>query len=481
VTAEIPPPNAAVEEPAAPRLFGLPLYAWVLIAVAAALPVGWALGLDGEIAERWPAPVRATLSAMVLALELIPSLILRGLTAFAAPLIVLAILSAILTNDIRGRQGARMMGFYLLNTLVAMTIGLTLSNVIQPGRPSEIAQESATETRPRLIHVLTGEPPRAAGASAAPAPKTLRDVITDLVPRNLVQAFLENNLAQIVLVTIAVAIALVGLRNAQAARGETACRTVIDLVTVGFEVAMRVLLWIVALVPLAVFGVVATSLARQGVGVFLGLGGFIATVLLGLGLQLVWYLGLLGLVGRIGPRRFLGGASDVMAMTFSTASTAATIPITLRSLTGRLGVGRESSQLAACIGTNFNNDGTALYQAAAALYFAQASGVPLTFQDQLIVMLTTLLASVGAGGIPSGSFVTMPLIFNAVRIPSDNLFILLTVDWFLDRCRTTSNVLGDMTVAVLLDRGRAAGDSGRPVIAAESPSVTSTLPPPEKS
>jgi DAACS family dicarboxylate/amino acid:cation (Na+ or H+) symporter len=141
-----------------------------------------------------------------------------------------------------------------------------------------------------------------------------------------------------------------------------------------------------------------------------------------------------------------------MASTFSTASTAATIPVTLRALTGPLGVSRESSQLAACIGTNFNNDGTALYQATAVLFMAQALGYNLGPIDQLIVVLTTLVASVGAGGIPSGSFVTLPLIFAAVGLPADKIPVLLTVDWFLDRCRTTSNVLGDMTVAVLLDR-----------------------------
>ena len=140
-----------------------------------------------------------------------------------------------------------------------------------------------------------------------------------------------------------------------------------------------------------------------------------------------------------------------MASTFSTASTAATIPITLRSLE-RLGVSRQSSQLTACIGTNFNNDGTALYQATAALFMAQALGYSLSLVDQVVIVLTTLVASVGAGGIPSGSFVTLPLIFAAVRLPADKIPILLTVDWFLDRCRTTSNVLGDMTVAVLLDR-----------------------------
>ncbi len=174
-------------------------------------------------------------------------------------------------------------------------------------------------------------------------------------------------------------------------------------------------------------------------------------VALGLTIQVSWYLVQMAVLARMSPVRFLRGALDVMANTFSTASTAATIPITLRSLE-RLGISRRSSQLTACIGTNFNNDGTALYQATAVLFIAQALGFDLSLVDQIVIMLTTLIASVGAGGIPSGSFVTMPLIFAAVRMPVDKIPILLTVDWLLDRLRTTSNVLGDMTVAVLLDR-----------------------------
>ena len=174
-------------------------------------------------------------------------------------------------------------------------------------------------------------------------------------------------------------------------------------------------------------------------------------VALGLAIQVSWYLLQMAVLARMSPVRFLRGSLNVMASTFSTASTAATIPITLRALE-RLGISRRSSQLTACIGTNFNNDGTALYQATAVLFIAQALRFDLSLMDQIVIVLTTLVASVGAGGIPSGSFVTMPLIFAAVRLPVDKIPILLTVDWLLDRLRTTSNVLGDMTVAVLLDR-----------------------------
>jgi len=417
---EIQPPidepvheSGAPEEPES-RLWGLPLYVWVVVAVLVAIPVGLAWG-DG--ATR---------------LELLPKIILRALTALAAPLVVLAILSAIVTNEVKGRLGALMMIFYLVNTFVAMLIGLTLTNLIQPGIGASL-YEPDTPT-PTLVK------------------KTASELLIDLVPRSIGEPFTQNHLAQLVVLTLALGIGLVKIRDQQRARGETSFQVMVDLLTIGFELLMKVLLWVVALVPLAVFGIVAASVGqKEGMQVFASLIWLILVVVLGLSIQVVWYLFQMSVVASMPPVRFLQGALNVMASTFSTASTAATIPITLRSLE-RLGISRRSSQLTACIGTNFNNDGTALYQATAVLFMAQSLRYHLTLMDQVVIVLTTLVASVGAGGIPSGSFVTMPLIFAAVRLPVDKIPILLTVDWLLDRFRTTSNVLGDMTVAVLLDR-----------------------------
>jgi DAACS family dicarboxylate/amino acid:cation (Na+ or H+) symporter len=178
--------------------------------------------------------------------------------------------------------------------------------------------------------------------------------------------FAQNNLAQLVLPTLALAIGLVKIRNEQQARGETTYKAAVDVLNLGFELLMRVLLWVVALVPLAVFGVVAASVGqKEGVQVFRSLIWLIVVVLIGLGCQVTWYLVVRTIFGRMSPRKFFRGASDVMASTFSTSSTAATIPFTLRALS-KLGVSRESSQLAACVGTNFNNEGSVLYQATAA-------------------------------------------------------------------------------------------------------------------
>jgi Na+/H+-dicarboxylate symporter len=417
--------STVTDEPES-RPGGIPLFAWVIGAAVLALPVGLF------------APKELYGVNLATTFDLFGTLIIRALTALATPLVFLAILSAIVTNDIRGRQGGRMMLYYLINTIVAITIGLAASNLIHPGRDAKLEGASKAAAP--------------ATAAAKAPPKTVPDLILELVPTSIADSFARNHLAQLVVVALALGIGLSQIRDEQRARGVTSHQVLIDLITLGFELMMKVLLWVIALVPLAVFGVVAAKIMKSGLEIFQSLAWFIVVVVAGLACQVTWYLIQLSIFARMSPVRFLRGAANVMATSFSTASTAATIPVTLKALTGPLGISRQSSQLAACVGTNFNNDGTALYQASVVLFIAQSLGRDMTITDQIVIVLTTVVASIGAGSIPSGSFVTLPLIFAAVALPPEQIPILLTIDWFLDRCRTSSNVLGDMTVAVLLDQ-----------------------------
>ena len=142
---------------------------------------------------------------------------------------------------------------------------------------------------------------------------------------------------------------------------------------------------------------------------------------------------------------------DALVMAFSTASSTATMPVTYACLREKVGLREQSASLGALVGANFNNDGTALYEAMAAMFIAQMTGHDLTFGQQLLVVLTAIAASVGAAGIPEAGTVTMTLVFNAVGLRSEYIPVLLTVDWFLDRCRTAINIMGDVNVSCLLD------------------------------
>ncbi|MEO6437034.1 MAG: dicarboxylate/amino acid:cation symporter, partial [Tepidisphaeraceae bacterium] len=218
-----------------------------------------------------------------------------------------------------------------------------------------------------------------------------------------------------------------------------------------FDLILIVLHWIIALVPIAVFCKVAYVVGKDGFRPFLALGWFIVAVLVALLLQATYYLLRVKLASWVQPLRLLRGTRDALAMAFSTASSTATMPVTYACLRDRVGLREESASLGALVGSNFNNDGTALYEAMAALFVAQMIGVDLTLTQQALVVLTSVIASVGAAGIPEAGLVTMTLVFSAVHLPTGYIALLLPVDWFLDRCRTMINVMGDMNVSCVLD------------------------------
>jgi DAACS family dicarboxylate/amino acid:cation (Na+ or H+) symporter len=149
--------------------------------------------------------------------------------------------------------------------------------------------------------------------------------------------------------------------------------------------------------------------------------------------------------------QFLRGTSDALLMAFSTASSAATLPVTYQCMRTKIGVREDSASLGVMVGGAFNHDGTALYEAMAALFISQLLGRPMDLGQQLLIVFMSVTASVGAAGIPEAGLVTMMAVFNAVRLPVEYIPLLLVVDWFLDRCRTAINVMGDMSVTCLLD------------------------------
>jgi DAACS family dicarboxylate/amino acid:cation (Na+ or H+) symporter len=223
------------------------------------------------------------------------------------------------------------------------------------------------------------------------------------------------------------------------------------MVAAGFKTIVIVLQWVIELVPVGVFGIVSHVVGTQGFAPFKALGAFVLAVLLGLFLQLGWYLSRIGLGTWVRPRQVLAGMKDAIAMAFSTDSSTATMPVTYACLKDNVGIREESARMGALVGTNFNNDGTALYEAMAALFVGQLTGVHMGLARQVLVVLTSIFASVGAAGIPEAGLVTMTLVFSAVGLPPQYISMLLTVDWFLDRSRTVINMMGDVNVSCMLD------------------------------
>jgi DAACS family dicarboxylate/amino acid:cation (Na+ or H+) symporter len=224
-----------------------------------------------------------------------------------------------------------------------------------------------------------------------------------------------------------------------------------DLVHVGLSTLIVILYWVIDVVPFAVFGVVASIVGVKGFSAFAALGGFVLAVITALLAQTAYYLLRIRFGSWVRPTVVLNGVRDALVMAFSTGSSTATMPLTYACLREKVGLREQSASLGALVGSNFNNDGTALYEAMSALFVSQLLGGSLSLDQQFMIVLTSIAASVGAAGIPEAGLVTMTMVFNAVGLPTDYIAMLLTVDWLLDRCRTAINVMGDVTVSCLID------------------------------
>jgi len=420
---------------ASPSAFGwwtrLPLYLRILVGLVLGVIVGVVVGPSAHV------------------LELPARLILRLLGALAPPLILVAVVHALLTAEIRGAVAWRLGRLLLLNTLTAIVVGLLVANLLAPGRHAHL---------PRPQVKLDNHP-------------DLLVQFLDNIPDSLLRPFVENRVIGVVLIAVAFGVAARALSGQKRKLAE-------DIASLGFNCILTILSWVIALVPLAVFGKVASIVGVSGFRPFVAIGMFVVAVLLALAIQSVYYLVRIRFGSWVRPRALLAGTRDALIMAFSTGSSTVTMPVTYDRLCNRVGLRERSASLGALVGSNFNNDGTALYEAMAALFIAQMLGQHLSFFDQILVILTSVVASVGAAGIPEAGLVTMTLVFTAVKLPIEYIALLLSVDWFLDRCRTAINVLGDMNVACLLDGPTRESVEERAAAAAAQAARTSELPAP---
>ncbi len=390
----------------------IPLFAQILIGLVLGVIVGEMLGAHAAVFKPFS------------------SVVLRLLGALATPLIFVAVVQALYKAEVTGRTGMKLVSQLLMNTVVAILIGLLVANVMQPGHRTTVVKQTRT---------LTQKP---------------FDPVEDLlgkIPGSVVKPLAENDIIAVILIALASGIGLRILRSRAIKNLEAPLHQVEGFLDLGFQLVMVILHWIIALVPLAVFGVVAQKVGTEGVAAFRPLLWFIVAVLLALTLQAAYYLVRVRTGSWVRPGAFLRGASEALLLAFSTASSAATLPITFRCMREKIGVREESASLGVMVGGAFNHDGTALYEAMAALFMSQLLGRPMDFGQQLVIVLMSVMASVGAAGIPEAGLVTMLAVFAAVRLPVEYIPMLLVVDWFLDRCRTAINVMGDMSVTCILD------------------------------
>jgi Na+/H+-dicarboxylate symporter len=357
--------------------------------------------------------------------------------ALAAPLLFFAVIDAFMRTEVSGRSGARMVGISGINACLAILVGMSLSHLLRPGD----RLKSAMALRPAIV----------AGPAIDAKPIDFIKELSGYIPRNVVQPFLEGSVLSIVLLAVMAGLALRRVKVEQLARGESGYAGIENAVATFYRASEILIGWVIRLIPLAIFGVVAQTVGKYGFGPIVGLAYYVLVVLLGLAVQiLIVYQGWLYFSG-VSLRRFWSKAKEPVIYAMGASSSLATLPVTLKSL-DEMGVSTPSARLSACVGTNLNNDGILLYEAMAVLVVAHAYGIELSPIRQIAAALACVVASVGIAGIPDAGLISLPIVLATVGLPLEIVSLLLSVDWILSRGRAMTNVTSDMVVAVMLDR-----------------------------
>ncbi len=378
---------------------------------------------------------------LALRFEIGGEVFLRLLKMLVVPLVMASVMTGIIgLGDVRrlGRPGAVAVVYYLCTTMMAVIVGIVLVDWIEPGAGG-LPPQSAPEALP--AEGMAGE--------EADIGTILRNMVLMLVTDNLVAAMAETQLLPLIVFSILFAgtLTLLGER----------VRLVSDFVVQVNEAFLTFIMGVMKLAPIGIFCLVAARFGEaQSQGAFLQTlhqtGRYMITVLLGLGVHSALTLALiLWLVTRRRPWRFLAAMSPALLTAFSTASSSATLPVTMECAVDRARVRREAVEFVIPLGATVNMDGTALYEAVAAIFIAQVLGVELSLMQEVTVALTATLAAIGAAGIPEAGLVTMVIVLNAVGLPVEYIGILLSVDWLLDRFRTAVNVWGDSVGSAVVE------------------------------
>jgi Na+/H+-dicarboxylate symporter len=359
----------------------------------------------------------------------------------ATPLILFVVLDALLRSSLKAKSGFRIVVISMINGAFALAIAITLANTLKPGRVLELPAS-------RTPVIMPGARPL----------RIFEDML-GMIPANLVDPFRNNAILPVVMLAVCVGIALRKFKSEQIESGATDYLAIEGFVSGGLRSCELLLGWVVALLPLAVFAVMAQAIGTQGLTILGGLARYACVVLLGLVLQVgLVYQGWLLLFARMPLKTFWTVVKNPVIFAAGSSSSLAALPITLRSLK-QLGVSDSSARISACVATNLNNDGILLYEALAAMIVAQAFGISLGFGEQLMIAATCVLATIGVAGVPEAGMISLAVVLTSAKLPLELLPLMLTVDWMLGRARAITNVVGDCIGAVVLDRFEANHDA----------------------
>jgi len=335
------------------------------------------------------------------------------------------------------KMGIGVVVYFVITTTIAIIIGLAIAKLVNPG--SFVDAGSLKSTLPASVTLPNTA--QAAMPSLAELPKTL----VTILPTNPLTSMVEGQMLQVVLFAAIMGIALVMMNAAQS-------KPLLDLVASLQEVCMTVVGWAMRLAPIAVFGLMAQLTTKIGLNAILGMGVYVGTVLLGLAILLSMYLLLIYIFARETPLHFLGTSRVVLLLAFSTSSSAAVMPLSIKTAEEKLNVNPSVSQFVIPLGATINMNGTALYQGVATIFLAQVYGVDLNTSALLLVIVTAVGASIGSPGTPGVGIIILAMVLETAGIPTAGIALIMGVDRILDMSRTAVNVCGDLVAAKLMDR-----------------------------
>jgi proton glutamate symport protein len=388
-------------------------------------------------------------------LEPIGTVFIRLIMMIVVPLVVASlVLGTASLGDIGklGRLGGKTVLFYLSTTAVAVSIGLLISNVVRPGARIDPA------TRDAIAATFEGD--AASRLQLAETRPSVGETLLNMIPTNPFSAAAQGELLPLILFSIffGAALSLV----AQDRRD-----TVLGFFSGVNDAVMVMIDWIMKLAPYAVFALVGAVVSRFGLDLLRSLAVYTLVVGTGLVLHvLITYMSLVKFLGKLNPLDFARRIAEVPLVAFSTSSSSATLPVTMEVAQEKVGISRQTSSFVLPLGATINMDGTALYQAVAVMFIAQIYGFPLGIAEQLTIVLTATLASIGAAGVPSAGIITLILVLQSVGLGAQaqtGIALILGVDRILDMVRTAVNVTGDLTAATVIARSEGEELVPRPV------------------
>ncbi len=380
-------------------------------------------------------------------------LFMRGLRFIAVPIVLFSlIVGASSLNDASklGRIGGKTIVLYLCTTAVAISVGLVLANVIAPG-------EGFGEEARQMLMAGSRSGAEAKIASAETRPDTWQTLL-DIVPKNPFAALAQTKMLQVVFASLLIGIALTRIDRDKA-------RAVIGFCDAMTDVIIQIVHWVLMLAPVAVFALIVEVVADVGIDVLGSLIKYSLTVVAGLAIMIfIVYPTALKIFTPVGYGRFFRAISPAQLLAFSSASSGATLPVTMDCCEQRLGLSEEVTSFVIPLGATVNMDGTALYQGVAAVFIAQLFGIDLSLMDQLTIILTATMASIGTAAVPGAGIIMLIIVLQTLDFPdyavAGGIAVILAVDRILDMCRTACNVTGDCMVATVVAAGEGAIEPG---------------------